>query len=821
MVTSRILYLDRGKKSLPMLFAKIPRLAIKVGGKRIPIISRHFCLSITSASTWTHFLSETLSLEQVKQAHALAVLHGALQSSVRICAVLMRNYAAFEDFVTPRVLFEQSCLKSEGAFLWNTLIRVYSIAGSQYDAFDIYNGLLRAGVRPDDHTFPFVLTVCADDSASQKGEEIHALIFKLGFDRDVFVANTLLAFYASVKNLSDTQRVFNEMHERDIVSWNSIISAFSDNGYYPEALCWFFELKLTSGLKPNSVSVVSVLPVCAGLEDEIMASTTHGYVVKSGMDSQVTICNALVDVYGKCGISSASKRVFDGMIGRNVVSWNAIISTFTHNKLHKDALYMFRLMVAADVKPNSITLSSMLPVLVELEFFNMGKEIHGYGIRIGLESDIFVANSLIDMYAKSGHSMKASNVFCKMNVWNVVTWNTMVAGFAQNRLELDALNLIKQMQMHGECPNSVTFTNALPACGRIGLLRQGKEIHARSIRTGFIFDLFVSNALTDMYAKCRCLNLARSVFNISHRDEISYNILIEGYSLSQHCSESLKLFSEMGLIGLKHDTVSFVGVLKACANISAIKQGKEIHGLLIRKLFHSHLFVANSLLDLYTKCGRVDLARLVFDRIPCKDAASWNTMILGYGMQGQLGVAIELFDAMKENGVDYDSVSYIAVLSVCSHGGMVEKGQRYFEQMCSQDIEPTQMHYACMVDLLGRAGLMKEAEELIKGLPIVPDANVWGALLGACRATGNIELGAWAAEHLFELKPENCGYYILLSNMYAEAGKWDEAKKVRELMRSRGVKKNPGCSWVEIHNQFHAFVVGESLERPELGHWIA
>ncbi|XP_042495772.1 pentatricopeptide repeat-containing protein At1g15510, chloroplastic-like isoform X2 [Macadamia integrifolia] len=622
-------------------------------------------------------------------------------------------------------------------------------------------------------------------------------------------------------SLQIKRRVFNEMPERDIVSWNSIITAFSVNGCYSGALRCFFELKLMGGLQPNSVSVVSVLPVCAGLEDEVTASVIHGYVVKAGLDSQVIICNALVDTYGKCGNSKASRKIFDEMLDKNAVSWNAMIACLAHKGLNRDALDMFRSMVAAEVKPDSITFSSLLPTLVELEFFDMGKELHGYSIRTGMESDIFVANSLIDMYAKSGCSREASNVFYKMDARNVVTWNAMVANFAQNRLELDAMGLVRQMQVFGECPNSITFTNVLPACARIGLLPHGKEIHAKSIRMGSASDLFVSNALTDMYVKCGCLTLARKVFELSFRDEVSYNILIVGYSLSSDCLESLHLFLEMRVTGLKHDTVSFVGVLSACANLTAIDKGKEIHGMCVRKQLHSHLFVANSILDLYMKCGRIDLARLVFDGMLCKDVASWNTIILGYGMEGKMDLAIDLFDAMRDNDVEYDSISYIAVLSACSHGGMVEKGRKYFDQMCSQGIEPSQMHYACMVDLLGRAGHLEEASELIRSLPVEPDANIWGALLGACRFSGHIELARWAAEHLFELKPEHCGYYILLSNMYAEAGNWDEANKVRELMRSRGVKKNPGCSWVETRDHVYTFMVGERLEAPASWLWAA
>ncbi|KAJ0014949.1 hypothetical protein Pint_21460 [Pistacia integerrima] len=300
----------------------------------------------------------------------------------------------------------------------------------------------------------------------------------------------------------------------------------------------------------------------------------------------------------------------------------------------------FETNVFVGLTPNSIAISSILHVLVELELFSLGKEIHGFSLRMGIESDVFVANSLINMYAKSGHPSEASYVFHYMPVKDVVTWNAMITNLTQNGLLFAALELVRAMAVHNKIPDSVTLTSVIPTCARGGFLRQGKEIHAVTIRMGFNFDLFVTNALTDMYAKCGCLDLAQRVFDISLRDELSYNILIASYAETSDCSKSLSLFSEMGLIGMMHDVVSFVGAISACANLAAIKQGKEIHGVVMRNFFHAHLFVANSLLGFYSRCGRIDIANKIFERIPNKNAASWNTMILGYGM-----IAYGLFDS--------------------------------------------------------------------------------------------------------------------------------------------------------------------------------
>ncbi|XP_031481803.1 pentatricopeptide repeat-containing protein At3g16610-like [Nymphaea colorata] len=761
------------------------------------------------ASGLCELLRSATSLRHVKEAHALATTLG-LRHHLPLTASLITNYALRADLRSSCLLFSNS--HNQTTFLYNTIIRAHTYFGEHFLAFEFYNGMVRAGARPDDHSFPFLLKACADIRSFEKGREVHGAAVKVGFASDVFVGNTMIAFYMSCGCLDAARKVFDEMPQRDIVSWNSILGGYSQNGCFEEALRLFLGFR-EEGWFPNQATVVTMMPICASLKDLKRGKEIHDLVKDNDvLSSHVTVWNAIVDMYAKCGDLISAYSVFTEMVFRNQVSWNAIISGFSYNGAALEAVDMFRRMLDAGERPNSVTMASLLPSLVQLELFPLGKEVHAYCLRNGSEMDVFVHNSLIDMYAKSGHLSEGCSVFNMMAEKNVVSWNAVIANLVQNGCELEAIEFLRQMQEHGGRPTSVTYTNILPACSRVQLLRHGKEIHARSIREGSIADIFVTNAVMDVYAKCGSLHLAGRIFDSSERDEVSYNTLIVGYAQSWHCVEALTLFSEMGFLGLRHDSVSFIGVLLACANLSAIKQGKEIHGSTVRKHFASQLFVANSLLDVYTKCGRLDFARRIFDKMHQKDVASCNAMILGYGMHGELEVAINLFEGMKDKGIKYDHVSYLAVLSACSHAGLVDQGRKYFEQMQYQNLTPTQMHCACMVDLFGRAGLMKEAVDFINDLEFEPDANVWGALLGASRVHGDVELGIWAAEHLFELKSEHCGYYILLSNMYAEAGRWEEAKRVRQLMKSRGVKKNPGCSWIEVGNRVHAFLVGDTID---------
>jgi pentatricopeptide repeat protein len=672
-------------------------------------------------------------------------------------------------------------------------------------------------IRPDERTFPFALTAAARARHVHKGQELHASALKLGFLSHVFVGNTLLSFYGSCGFVSSAEKVFDQMPQKDVVSWNSAVSVFSDSGLFSESLSWFLRLR-RSGFEVNSVSLLSVIPASVNEREEKFGIGIHGLGIRTGLINVLTVGNSLVNMYGSFGHINASMRMFSSLPERNEVSWNSIIGCLVQVGLHEDALKMLRTMLNQGLCPSSITITSSVPALVELGRFDLAREIHGYCLRREMHSDVYVANSLIDMYAKSSCSEKARYIFEMIDSPNIVSWNAMIYNCAQNKLEMDALALLREMVRKGEVPNPVTFVNLLPACARIASSKKGKELHALSVRNGSIFDLFVSNAFIDMYVKCGRIDLARKVFNSSERDEISYNTMIMGYAQSQFCIEALNLFIEMREIGINYDMISFMGASSACANLSAFKKGKEIHCQVIRKLLSNHLFVANSLLDLYTKAGNFEIANRVFQRISKRDVSSWNSFILGYGQHGEVDSVFRLFDGMPLDGVAYDQVSYIAVLSACGHGGLVNKGKFYFSQMLrDKNVKPKNSHYACMVDLLGRAGLLTEAEELIKGMPFEPNSDVWGALLGSCRLYGDIEMACRASMHLFKLKPDNSGYYAVLSNMYAEVGRWDEADEIRRLMKDRKVKKNPGYSWVRSGNRVGTFVSGELINLPEAG----
>eukprot|EP01018_Ginkgo_biloba_P037429 Gb_17093 [translate_table: standard] len=504
-------------------------------------------------------------------------------------------------------------------------------------------------------------------------------------------------------------------------------------------------------------------------------------------------------------------------------------------------------------KPNTSIYVSLLQGCTNIKVLN---QIHARLLQCGLDENAFFGTKLVNMYTAYGSLDNARLVFDRIYQHNFLLWNAIIRGYAVNGHCQETLTLYYQMQHEGFWPDNFTFPLALKACANLSALREGQEIHCHMILTGFNPNVFVWTALIRMYVKCESIEDARKVFDKTlKRDVVLWTAMIAGYAQHGHANEALSLFQQMQLDGMKPDSVTIVSVLQACALSGVLRQGKCIHDYVMRNGFELDVFVGTVLIDMYAKCGIIEIARRLFDRMSERNVVSWNAMIAGYaqnglanealslfhqmqsievvpnsatmvsvllacahlgapqqayGMHGHGDEACALFYQMQQTGIKPDHITFISILSACSHAGLVDEGWKFFHCM-TQDycIMPRGKHYACMVDLLGRAGHLDEAQDFIKGMPIKPDAGVWGALLGACRIHCNIELGEHVAEHLFDLEPENVGVFVLLSNIYAAAGRWNDVAKVRTMIKDRGLKKTPGCSLIEVNNRVHAFLVGD------------
>eukprot|EP01018_Ginkgo_biloba_P026223 Gb_06185 [translate_table: standard] len=487
-----------------------------------------------------------------------------------------------------------------------------------------------------------------------------------------------------------------------------------------------------------------------------------------------------------------------------------IITLCKQRKL-KEALKVLYGTDRQGISVDSHIYSALLEACSSKKALKEGKQVHAHMVLSGFDQQIILRIKVLTMYAICGSLIDARQILDQTPVQNVFLWTAMISGYVRNGLFDHALTLYSQMQRVGTQPDNFTFSGVLKACAGLLALQQGKEIHGHIIRCEVESDIVVENALIGMYAQCGRIKDARHVFDkMSKRDVASWNSMIAGYVQNGHVNEALQLFRKMQRRRIKPNCVTVTTILPACSHLAALQQGKEIHCHISKWEFEPDILVGNALIDMYSKCGSIEIACQVFNKMPKRDLVTWNAVIAGNGINGRGKDACTHFYKMQQAGLKPDYITFISVLSACSHAGLVAAGWQLFDCMRRDyHITPEVEHYACMVDLLGRSGLLDEAEKFIQKMPLQPNSSVWGSLLGACRIHCNVDLGERVAEHLFQLEPQNAANYILLSNIYAAAGQWDGVAKVRAMMTRQRVKKRPGCSWIKVKSKVHTFLSGD------------
>ncbi|XP_043700919.1 pentatricopeptide repeat-containing protein At2g01510, mitochondrial-like [Telopea speciosissima] len=441
------------------------------------------------------------------------------------------------------------------------------------------------------------------------------------------------------------------------------------------------------------------------------------------------------------------------------------------------------------------------------------KQIHALLLTTGLSIKNSLITQLLTSLTLLGDMTYARLLFDEMHKPRSFLWNTLIKGYVKNDLPIEAISVYQIMRGLGVRPDPFTFPFVLKACAQVDDLWAGQEVHAHVVKFGLDFDAIVRTELMLLYAKVGELSSANYLFeSMSERDLVAWNALIAVYVQTGNAGKALGMFHVMVLAGIRPDSVTVVSALSACANLGCLETGKQIDLFVIKENLNSNLFVNNARLDMYAKCGSIETARCLFDKMPQRNVISWSTMIGGYAMNGDSGESLRLFSLMQNAGVQPNHVTYLGVLSACCHAGLIREGKSYFKEMVKSNdcnVQPRLEHYACLVDLLGRSRHLEEAYNFIKSMPIEPDAGVWGALLGACTIHQNIKLGRHVADILFNLAPEVASYHVLLSNIYAASGRWGDVEKVRQKMRKKGVKKVVAYSAVEANSEVHVFHGGD------------
>ncbi|KAJ0984478.1 hypothetical protein J5N97_002834 [Dioscorea zingiberensis] len=476
-----------------------------------------------------------------------------------------------------------------------------------------------------------------------------------------------------------------------------------------------------------------------------------------------------------------------------------MISGYSQNGHPSESLGMFVLMRKEGLRANQFTYGSVLRACRDLGCIRSGEQIHGCLVKSRFVEDLFVQSALLYLQLKCGSIGDARCLFGRMEHRDLVSWNSVIGGHAVRGLGYNAFELFRSMMRDGMLPDHFTFGNVLTACAGIKNLENVCQVHSFVIKSGYGSHCVVTGSLIDAYAKCKCMTSAKQLYgSMLGHDLVSCTALITGYSQDKNFHvEALELFYNLNQIGVRFDDVILCSMLNICANGALLSLGRQIHACISKNQPDHDVALGNALIDMYAKAGEIENAHRAFDGMRYKNVISWTSLIAAYGKHGYGEGAISLFVQMEDDGFKPNDVTFLSLLSACSHSGLTSKGMDYFQYMVRKyGVHPRAEHYSCVVDLLARGGLIKEAYEFMYSNDIKPTTSIWGAMLGACRTHGNVTLGEAAARYLFHLEPEKSVNYVLLANIYAATGLWENAWKTRKLLDQRSVKKDPGYSLI-------------------------
>ncbi|KAL0373388.1 UNVERIFIED_CONTAM: Pentatricopeptide repeat-containing protein [Sesamum radiatum] len=661
-----------------------------------PTVSK-FASTYISYSKLLSQLSQTKSINQGLQIHA-HLIKLRLSHDPKHRNHLINFYSKCKVFSDARKLIEES--HELDLVSWSSLISGYAQNGLGKEALLAFGEMHVLGVKCNEFTFPSVLKACSSTKNFMLGRQVHGIIVVTGFESDVFVANTLVVMYAKCGHFVDSRSLFEDIPERNVVSWNALLSCYTQSDFFGEAM-GLFQKMISSGISPDEFSLSTILNAATGLGDIGQGKKVHGNLIKLGYEGDPFSLNALVDMYAKVGDLGDSLTAFDNIPEPDIVSWNAVIAGCVSHDYHQMALKLLDHMKRSGICPNMFTLSSALKACAALGLQELGKQLHAKLIKMEIMKDPFVSVGLIDMYCKCRLVKDAITVYHLMPEKDLVALNAMISGHTQNGEDREAITLFVEMYKKRMEFDQATLLAVLNAIANLAAITICKLIHALIVKSGYQADNFILNSLVDSYGKCRQVHEAARVFEECPIDDLpSYTSIMTAYT---QCGQ-------------------------------AYEQGKQIHVHVLKLGFMSDVFAGNSLVNMYAKCGSIEDTTRAFSEVYDKTVVSWSAMIGGLAQHGHGKEALHLFDEMLKDGICPNHVTLVSVLSACNHAGLVNEAEWYFETMKEQfGIEPTQEHYACMIDVLGRAGKLDKAMHLVNNMPFEANSIVWGALLGAAK----------------------------------------------------------------------------------------
>ncbi|CAH9072022.1 unnamed protein product [Cuscuta epithymum] len=639
-----------------------------------------------------NIIAKVTKLDHLSQLHA-HLIHYSLPCQSYWAALLI-NHCTRLRAPPPytRHIFDSAC--EPNVFVFTSMLKYCSQLGSQGDVFHLFEEMRECKVSPDAFVYPILIK-----AAGERGSVFHANVIKLGLDCDRFIRNAIMDVYGKFGPIELARELFDEMPDRAIADWNSIISAYWK---------WMNDVEARK--------LFDMVP-----------------------DKNVITWTAMVTGYSRKKDLVSARSFFNQMPERNVISWNAMLSGYAQNGCTEEATRLFTEMINAGISPDETTLVTVISSCSSQGIPSLADGLVRMIEEKGIHLNCFVKTALLDMHAKCGNLEMARKIFDEMGSYrNSVTWNAMISAYARD-----------------------------------GNLDSAKELFDR----------------------------------MPVRDIVSWNSIIAAFAQNGQSKIAIDLFKEMIEKELVPDEVTMLSVISACGHLGALEFGKEVVNFLMKDQIKLNISGYNSLIFMYSKCGSMNDAKRIFQSMECRDVVSYNALVTGFAAYGKGVEAVDLLWRMEAENIKPDRITYMGVLTACSHAGLIDEGQRIFESIKAPAVD----HYACMVDLLARNGKLDDAKGLIERMPLQPHAGIYGALLNASRIHKRIDHAEFAAGKLFEMEPENDGNYILLSNLYASVRRWEDVERIRGLMRKEGISKTTGWSWVEHGGKMHKFIVGDQF----------
>lgn len=642
----------------------------------------------------------------------------------------------------------------------------------------------------------------------EQNEIAHGVSIKMGLVTGVFLVSGLVENYSKSGCVGGAEKCFEECFVLDSVVWTAMINGYVWNGELDKGKEVFMDMKRL-GLGFNEYSLTGLFG-CMFEGQE--GGQIHGFSLKMGFLSgcSLHLNNAVMSMYCRCGRKSDAVKVFDEIPKPDIVSWTGRIGAAYDGV---EAFEMFELCRSRGFEVNEYTLINVLSAMAGPKWLSPGKQMHALCYKSGHLLVASVCNSILSIYGKCGQMGDAKCVFDEMICPDSVSWNSMISGYSENGFFAEAIVMFSLMRDCLIQPNKYTLASILDVMSHSCSPRQAMQVHTLIIKFGFESDNSMLSSLITSYGKCNGINESKKVFaEIDELNVLLTNAMAATSVYAKYLFDALELFQKSWRLSLEVDSTTFSIVLKACGLLTDLELGRTIHSLALRAGVYHDAFVESAVIDAYCKCGSINDAQKAFKDISEDNLAAWNAMLMGYSQCGWFMEAFHLFKEMTGVGLKPDEITYLGVLSSCCHAGLVNEAQYHLNSMFElHGLIPCLEHYACVVDVLGRFGLIEEAKRIIDQMPLRPDAQIWQILLSACSIHGNIALGEVAAGELIQLQPENDSAYVLLSNLYASAGLWNSVQNLRKKMKERIIYKEPGSSWIQVRGSIRYFFAGEVL----------